>query len=78
MFIKSRVQTYHKHWHTFYLLSFFCLYLHKLQIKIIPSCYPLMKTELFPDKNPTQRKGAYMAGDQSFSSQRYISGIESL
>jgi hypothetical protein len=28
-----------------------------------------MKTDQLPDKNPTQRKGAYMAGDQSFSSQ---------
>jgi len=37
-----------------------------------------MKTDQLPDQNPTKLKGAYRAGDQSFSSQRYTSGITSI
>ena len=50
MFLKNRVQTYHKNSYTFCLFLFICQYIHKLHIKIIPSCHPLMKTEQFPDK----------------------------
>lgn len=50
MFLKNRVQTYHENSYTFYLFLFTCLYLHKLQIKIILYCCPHLKTEHFTDK----------------------------
>lgn len=38
----------------------------------------MMKTDQLSVQNPTQLIGGYIAGDRSFSSHRYTSGIESL